>query len=833
MLSKQIDPEPTERSATEPSAVQNPKCIHCGLSVPEERSVSHHQARFCCNGCETAWLILQDDDDLKALFPQQPVAPSDAGFAQMDHKVFHDQHVQRVSESHLRVRLLVEGITCASCVWAIEKLPSYLNGVIQARVNMSTAMVTVDWNPSQVALSEIAVTLSKLNYLPHPADETRKDDLDRAENRRRLVQMAIAGACAGNTMLIAFALYFGVFSGMAAGYLQLFRWTSAGIATVSLFWPGRTFFRNAWNSLRTRTPHMDLPVAVGLSAGMCLGIVNTWLGRGEVYFDSLTVLVFLLLVGRYVQYCQQRKAIRQVSLRNALIPQAVHRCLDQEVALSATFDESQVETIPPEAIRVGDLLWVRAGDLLPVDAEIQQGQSTLDEAILTGESHPISKSPGQQVSAGTTNLTAPLLIKVTRAPGQSRLDRITELVEEGIQAKTPIVQFANRIGGYFVAIILLLAGTTFLIWSPTGIEVAFNHSLSLLVVACPCALGLATPFTIAIAQARAAARGMLIKSGDTFERLNQTSTIWFDKTGTVTKGHPQIHEWFGDRSVIPVVVAVEQHVVHPLAASLVSELGEYALDSVVSVDHVEVIAGLGVIGYTNGQRVLIGSEQLLRTHGCKIDESFLLKMKSSHEQGHTGLMIAVEDRCVAMCSLGDSIRPDAASVISELQHQGHKVGLLSGDHPDVVRHVAEKLGVANNRARGRMTPEAKLETIKLDSLQGNVVMVGDGVNDSAALAAAGVGVAVQGGTAVSMEAADVYMKQQGLSGLLTLLGAARQTVRTIWINFAASLSYNLLAAALAMAGYIHPIAAAILMPLSSVTVVLIAFLNPAFRKFES
>lgn len=827
MLSNGVTSEVPEDSSPAMCSV----CIHCGLDVPQDRNATAETRRFCCAGCATAWMILQDDDELREQFLSQPIRDPAADFIQMDHSVFQDRYVRKLSDCHSRVRLLVEGITCNSCVWAIEKLPSYLTGVIQARVNLSTALVTIDWDPTQRTLSDIALTLNKLSYRPHPADECRKDDLDLADNRRRLVHMAIAGACAGNTMLIAIALYFGVFSGMASSYMQLFRWTSAAIAAVSLAWPGRIFFRNAWNSLRTRTPHMDLPVAVGLTAGICLGIVNTILGRGEVYFDSLTVLVFLLLVGRYVQYCQQRKAVRQVSLRNALIPQAVRRCLTPEISQSNEVRASctEVEIIPPEAVQKGDRLQIRAGDLLPVDGRILEGQSSIDESILTGESRAIACGPGNVVSAGTTNLTGLLLVEATEVLGQNRVDRITELVEAGIQAKTPIVQFANRIGGYFVGVILALAAMTFLIWVPTGIEVAFNHSLSLLVVACPCALGLATPFTIAIAQARAASKGILIKAGDAFERLNGRSIIWLDKTGTVTSGRPQIHEWHGDRSVIPAVVAMETHVVHPLAETIVRELGNDQQSAVIA-SNVEVVAGQGVVGIVDGQRILIGSLQLLQGEHCEIDEQFHQRISQSHRMARTGLMIAVEGKCVAVCSIGDPIREEAAGVVADIQDRGHQVGLLSGDHPDVVHQVGKSIGIEAKHCRGQVSPEDKLTTVQQSALEGNVVMVGDGVNDSAALAAAGVGIAVKGGASASMEAADVYMKDQGLFGIVQLLDASKSTVRTIWVNFAASLSYNVIAAGLAMGGYIHPILAAILMPLSSITVLLVAFLNPAFRK---
>jgi len=273
---------------------------------------SRSEGVFCCRGCETASLILQDEKDLRETL-QARRGKIEVDFAQMDHELFEQRYVEKRSDSVRRVRLVVEGIYCVSCVFAIEKLSVYLPGVLQSRVNLTTSVVVIDFDGDRIPLSEIARTLFLLGYRPHPADEDRLAKLDCEENRKRLIHLAVAGACAGNAMLIAFAMYYGLFTGMSEEYLHLFRWTSAGLATVSLVWPGSVFYRSAWRALRAFVPHMDLPVAVGLTAGAGLGIANTIRGQGEIYFDSITILVFLLLVGRYIQYRQQRKAIHQIS----------------------------------------------------------------------------------------------------------------------------------------------------------------------------------------------------------------------------------------------------------------------------------------------------------------------------------------------------------------------------------------------------------------------------------------------------------------------------------------------------------------------------------------
>ncbi len=804
-------------------------CAHCGLPVPATMRHPENARLFCCHGCETAYLILQDDDELrKTLQERQQNSPQDADYTSMDHDAFKSRYVRSTSPERRQVRLLLEGIYCSSCVFAIEKLSQYQEGVISSRVNLTNSTVTIEWDSEIVSLSAIAQTLHRLGYPPHPADDDRFAEIGREENRKRLINLAVAGACAGNAMMIAFALYSGVFSGMATEYLLLFRWTSLIVATVSLFGPGSLFFQSAWRALQTRTSHMDVPVAVGLLAGYGLGLANTVLGRGEIYFDSISVLVFLLLVGRYLQFWQQRKAVHQISLLKSLTPQYARRIKKENVVQQIT------ESIPLDAIEIGDELEVRAGDLIPVDGLIRSGKSSIDCSILTGESIGVPVIAGDHVSAGTTNISSPLVIQAECLVAHSRLSEIASLVEAGIQSKTPIVQFANAIGGYFAGIVLLLAGLTFAGWAAFSLELAINHAMTLLIVACPCALGLATPFTIAIAQARAARQQILVKSGDVFEQLQNRGTVWLDKTGTITEGKITVVEYQGDKEVIPMIVAIEKHVVHPIATALVRDLDptkEYSETN--RIEELNTIPGYGVCGRMNGGTVAVGSEKLIQKMKLSISEDFKERLNRYHQSGMTGIVIAVDGTVNAICAISDQIRPDALVAVEQLKSAGWKVGILSGDHIEVVNQVGKQLGIPASMTFSQISPEQKLEIVQESSKHETIIMVGDGVNDSAPLAAASVGIAVHGGAAASLQAADVYINRPGLLGISVLMQGAKKTVRTVRFNFAVSLTYNIVAAGLAMSGMINPIIAAVLMPLSSLSVLTIAFLNPAFRENQS
>ncbi len=795
-------------------------CTHCGLPVPAALQRSEQEPAFCCHGCETAWHILRDDDELRdSLRSRLQVQNLDSLYAPMDHEAFQERYVEFVANDLRRIHLVVEGIYCSSCVFAIEKLPRFLPGVVDSRVNLTNSSVVIEWNQRQVSLSAIAMTLHQLGYAPHPADDDRFEDSDRHENRKRLIHLAVAGACAGNAMLIALALYSGVFSGMSEEHLRLFRWTSALVATISLAWPGSVFYRSAWRAIRTGTPHMDLPVAVGLTAGIGLGLANTLLGRGEIYFDSITVLVFLLLTGRYIQYTQQRRAVRQVSLLNALTPHVARRLAGDGV----------IETIPLDAIQVGDRLEVRSGDLIPVDGCIHAGESSIDCSILTGESIGVPVRSGDPVSAGTLNLSSPIVVVAERVAQNTRLAEITRLVEAGIQSKTPIVQFANAIGGYFVVTVLCLSVITFAWWAPVSLELAINHAMALLIVACPCALGLATPFTIAIAQARAARKQILIKSGDVFEHLQRTGSVWLDKTGTITEGRMKVLDWAGDDTIIPAVVAIEKQVVHPIATAITQHFEKELTESLPLAERIQTIPGVGIAGEVDGRPIAVGAATMIAAGNTSAAGELVERIRTYHQNGWTAVVVLVEGTLKAVCAVGDRIRPDAAESVTALRKAGWQVGLLSGDHQNVVSSVARRVEISTTTAFGQVTPEQKLAVVQKSTTAGTVVMVGDGVNDSAALAAASVGIAVHGGAAASLQAADVYINRPGLDGILMLIDGARKSMRTIRCNFVVSLSYNVIAAGLAMAGLINPLIAAILMPVSSLSALTIAFLNPAFR----
>ncbi|MBV1860334.1 MAG: cation-translocating P-type ATPase, partial [Nannocystaceae bacterium] len=610
--------------------------------------------------------------------------------------------------------------------------------------------------------------------------------------------------------LIATGLYLGAFSHMSDGMLGLLRWASCVVGIFSLLGPGRTFFRGAVAALRSGSPHMDLPVALGLAIGGVAGVINTVLGRGEIYFDTLSVLVFLLLLGRWMQVRQQDRAASALDVLYRVTPRIAHRV-----------DDDGVHDVPGEVLAVGDLVEIRVGDVVPADGEVVGGETTCDQAVLTGESVPVMLRVGDEAAAGTTNLGAVIRLRVRAVGAATRIGGVLQEVERASTQRPPIVRFADRIAGWFVAYVLLAAGITFGVWFTLDARVAVDHTVALLIVACPCALGLATPLAISVALGQAARRKILVKGGEALQHLSKPGKLWLDKTGTITQGEMTVVHWHGDDVDFARLAALESQVVHPIATAIVRHAERLRLTHPRATT--ESGTG-GVMGMVDGHRIVAGHAGFVADAcGTEIPEAFMRPATQWVHEGHSPLFVARDGEVVGVCALGDQIRDDAQATILALQQRGWSVGILSGDHPSVVQSVGTQLGLEPQACRGGLLPQDKVRIVEKRGAGGTpTVMVGDGVNDSGALMAATVGVAVRNGAEASMRAAPVYLGRPDLGALLELLDGARNTVQTIRLTLGISLAYNIVAITLAGLGTMTPLVAALLMPLSSLSVVAVA-----------
>jgi Cu2+-exporting ATPase len=483
-----------------------------------------------------------------------------------------------------------------------------------------------------------------------------------------------------------------------------------------------------------------------------------------------------------------------------------------------------VREVRIEAVAEGDRLQVRAGEHVPADGVVVEGHSTLDASLLTGESLPREIGPGDEVCAGTINLAEPIVVTASKTGSATRVGRLLASVEEAALRRAPIALAADRAAGRFVVAALGLAVVTALGWWRVDPARAIDHAIALLVVTCPCALGLATPLAVSAAIGKAARRGVLVKGGDALEKLGLPSLVVFDKTGTLTEGRLELTRFVGDRELGPLVAAAEACSAHPLAHAFVRALGP----SEVPVERFTQTPGGGIEACVGGRELVIGSVAFVSAHAT-LDPKLEQDARQAALEGETPILVAADGAVRALACFADPVRKDAAPALRELVQTGHRVAILSGDQPAVVAAVAARLGVELAFAEGGASPEHKLAVIEREAARGPVVMIGDGVNDAAALAAATVGVAVHGGAEASLAAADVFTTQSGVRPVVGLFRGAARTLRVIRRNMLLSLGYNLVCATLAVAGLIAPWIAAILMPLSSLTVVTSSYRSKTFE----
>jgi Cu2+-exporting ATPase len=789
-------------------------CAHCQLPVPAGFVAPDAARQFCCTGCATAYAIIHEHglDGYYGIAERRvgPVATTGRSFDEFDHEAFRDLYVRPTPDGLAQVDLYLEGVHCGACVWLVERVPMVVPGVARAELNVRRSLARVVWDDAAVSLSAVARTLDSLGYHPHPFRGLQVEAMRRREDRAMLARIGIAGAIAANVMLAALALYSGQLGGMEGPYERFFRWVSLLLTTPALFGPGRVFFSGAWASIRTKTLHMDLPIALALLVGWARGTSNTITNTGPIYFDGLATLTFALLAGRFLQQRGQRAAADSAELLYSLSPLTA-RVVEDETA----------RELPAQALLPGMTLDVRAGESFAADGIVSLGRSTVDVALLTGESKPVSVAVGDRVYAGTTNVSSALRVRVDAAGEERRLAKILQQVEDSVRRRAPVVQLANRLAGWFVAVVLVIAAATVAFWYPRDATAAIDNAIALLVVTCPCALALATPLAVSVAIGRAARNGILIKGGDAIERLATPGTLFLDKTGTITESRVALEVWNGPDWVKPLVLALEQESSHPIAAGFRRAFEDVAMLPASLTTHT---LGGGIEGCVAGRRVAVGSPAFLH---ASASPRHCMTPVPPHL---TPVLVAVDGVIVAAAGFGDPVRADARASIEALEQRGWHVRIVSGDHSPVVAAVGESLGIPPTDCIGGAVPEEKLRLVEEAKRQATVVMVGDGVNDAAAIAAASVGVGVHGGAEACLSTADVYLARPGLQPLVMLVEGAARTISVIRRNIAFSIGYNIVGATLAVTGMITPLMAAILMPASSLTVVLTSWFSATYPK---
>jgi len=809
-----VNASPTSHA---PAAGTPDVCFHCGLPVPPHADfhvpIDGESQPMCCRGCQAVAQAIVDGgltEFYRYRTDRAPAARDVVPEFLRQAQVYDNPAVQRSfvtgDETAREASLIIEGIVCAACVWLNEQHLARLPGVLSAQINYATHRARVRWDPRRTRLSEILKAVADIGYLAHPYDPSRQQSLLEAERRRQLRRLGVAGAFGMQIMILAVALYAGGWYGMESSYRAFFRWTSLLLVLPIVGYSARPFFAGAWRDLRRRTVGMDVPVSLGIGIAFVASALATVRGGGEVYFDSVAMFVFFLLAARYLELAGRKRSLEATEALVQLVP-----------AMAARLQPDGSERMVPVAeLSPGDRVRVRPGDAVPADGVVESGVSSVDEALLSGESLPVDKRPGDAVIGASVNRESPLTVRIERTGEDTVLSSILRLLDRALGEKPAVGRIADRAAAWFVTVVLILAVGVAVYWLNTAPERWLETVIAVLVVTCPCALSLATPAAITAATGRLTGLGLLTTRGHALETLARATHFVFDKTGTLTFGRLRLAQivLFDTQPEgywLSAAAALEAASEHPIARALC----DAAPPALPATDVVNT-PGAGVEGGVEGRRLVIGTPEFVAAstgHGVDAD-----RLSALRSDGATVVALGSRDGVHAAFALEDAVRPGAREMVAELQSDGRHVMLLTGDHEAAARRVARDVGIAD--VAWALAPRDKLERIqRLQDAGAVVAMIGDGINDAPVLARAQVSVAMGSGTQVAAASADMVLMSARLEGLVDAVRVARRAMRVIAQNLWWAVGYNALALPAAAAGWVAPWMAAIGMSLSSLLVV--------------
>ncbi len=796
-------------------------CYHCGLPVPDglELAVEIDGAErsMCCAGCQAVAQVIVAAGHENYYRVRTETAPTGDQLLPdflRETEVYDRAEIQRefvrTLDTDLReASLILEGITCAACVWLNEQYLAALPGIIDVRVNYATQRAWIRWDDSRVKLSEILQAVRRIGYRALPFNPAQQQESQQRERRLQQRRLAVAGLFGMQVMMLSISLYAGAWSGMEAGFEQLFRWLNLGLTLPVLLYSGLPFFTAAWRDLKRAQASMDLPVSLGIGGAFLASAWATLAGHGEVYFDSVVMFVFFLSASRYFETLARHRCAASVEQ------------LVQSIPLTATRidDAGAEESVPATLLGVGDRLLIRPGETVPADGEIEAGFSAFDESLLNGESTPIEKSAGDAVLGGSVNLTQPLELRVTAVGADTVMAGIQRMIERAQSDRPPLARLADRVASRFIFGVLAVVGAVAFYWWQQDPERWFETALAVLIVTCPCALSLATPTAISATLGRMMERGLLVSRASALEKLIRVSHVVFDKTGTLTLGRPQLEEILPAEGVsreqaLTLAAALEIRSEHPLAHALLQVAGD---GNRLSAEQVENVPGGGLRGRIDGRDCYIGSADFVVAEtGFELPAAWQARLRDG---GATAVILAQADEMLALFCFRDRLRDDAAALVERLRASGRQVILMTGDRAAAAAEVAAACGIED--ARAGMSPADKMDAVQALQAEGaRVLMVGDGINDAPVLSAADVSIAMGGASALAKVNADIVLLGNRLEAVAEALARAARNQRVVRQNLAWALGYNISAIPAAAAGLVAPWAAAIGMSLSSLLVVL-------------
>ncbi|MFT6630824.1 MAG: Cu2+-exporting ATPase/Cu+-exporting ATPase [Bacteriovoracaceae bacterium] len=777
-------------------------CTHCNekIIIPVNLD-SNSKLSFCCQGCKTVYEILHDhkletyyqlrEQSEKASFT--PISTTQQKFLYLDDKEFLEKYAQSTSSTNT-ITFYLENIHCLACLWLIEKLSDFIPGVLNSKLNMSKSTVEITARIG-TNFSIIAKQLEALGYPPHPImEDSELKKLQQKEDHKDLIRIAVAFFCTGNIMLLAFSVYAG-----ADGAIRMyFDWLSFFLYLPIFFYAAIPFYKSAWTSIKNKTISIDFPIVLALILGGIFSFHSVYFSLEHIYFDSLTMLVFLLLTSRYILKKSQQKGLASSEI-SSFFTNIISYKIEKH---------GKIKEVYSKFLKINDKIIIYPGDTVPVDAVITKGTTNINNSLLTGEIIPLKVTVGEEILSGTINIEQEIEALVIQTASDSKLGQILQAVEKGWNQKTNIITFTDKIAKYFVSTVFIISIIVLIYFISQGrYEDAIIRSLTLIIITCPCALGLTTPLSLTLALAKLAKKGIIVKDELVIEKTNELENIIFDKTGTLTYGKFKVVEWINHHKEphYNIVYELEKKSSHPIAKSIISFILSQLQNEPekLNVFEFEEILGVGPKGIIE-------------------NSLFEIKAFKGGKRSSTHIGLYKDNELINEVILDDTIKDGAIEELRKIELLGLKTFILSGDNNFVVGEVGKTLGIKNENIFSEKNPNEKLEIIQ--SIP-NSMMLGDGANDAIALSFSNVGVAMHGSVDISLRASSVFMANNDLKNISKLIIISKETIKLIKRNLIFSLSYNVLGCLLAVQGLISPLTAAILMPLSSFTVLISTILG--------
>lgn len=791
------------------------QCFHCGSDIPPASQyftrINDANKRMCCPGCQAvAQTIVAGGLDSFYLHRGSDLSPTTADVSEIasltqELALYDNEEVQQAFVSGQNTNthtatLVIEGISCAACVWLLEHHLSKQSGVIKFSVNLTNHRAQLVWHPDQIKLSQLLAEVIRIGYKAHPYHPDKEEQLLAQESKRSIIRMGVAGIGSMQAMMFAAAIYAADIAGtgMDEKYVMLLRWASMVVATPVVLYAALPFLKNAFRDLKVKHLTMDIPVSIAIWGGYIASVWATLFNTGDIYFESVTMFAFFLLIGRFMEMKARQRTGRAGNALLNLIPAS---------ALRITA-EGEEELVAASSLQPGDTIRIKPGQTIPADGFMTLGFSSVDESALTGEYMPISKKLQDSLVGGTINIENPIEMQVSAVGQNSRISSIVRLLDRAQSEKPYVARVADQIARYFVGATLIVAACVSAAWYIIEPANAFWITLSVLVVTCPCALSLATPTALTAATGTLRQRGLLITRGHVLESFSKATHIIFDKTGTLTEGRLAIQETYPLNGTSPADAlswgaALESLSEHPIGRA-------FAPWYVSAAESIQVTVGQGIEGRIGNKRYRIGKPDYV----MQLSQQPIPAMPDQQRQW---ILLADESKALSWFALDDQIRRETRQAILELKALGLSVEILTGDTSPAVQRIAEKLGI--DQINSGMSPEQKLEHIRKLQAEGKqTIMVGDGINDIPVLVGAQTSVSMGAATDLAKTNADAVLTNNNLQTLAESIRLARKTRTIIKENLGLSLAYNIIALPAAAMGMVPPYIAAIGMTASSLIV---------------